>query len=213
MKNLTLAVHDDFLDRVRVIAAERKTTVNGLVREYLGKLANEEARLADTRKRLRELMDNSTAELGPDYVWDRGEIYADRMFPRHEHRDLRGGRKRHEPAKHEIARHIIPGTRFCLSGQVLAEFYVNVTTKPRIRLTLPEIDEWLDLLDRYPVAAVDAALVRRGVFFAQRFKLDYFDAALIAAAERLGAPILYTEDLNHNQLYGSVRVMNPFRPN
>ena len=64
MKNLTLAVHDDFLDRVRVIAAERKTTVNGLVREYLGKLANEEARLADTRKRLRELMDNSTAELG-----------------------------------------------------------------------------------------------------------------------------------------------------
>ena len=164
MKNLTLAVHDDFLDRVRVIAAERKTTVNGLVREYLGKLANEEARLADTRKRLRELMDNSTAELGPDYVWDRGEIYADRMFPRHEHRDLRGGRKRHEPAKHEIARHIIPGTRFCLSGQVLAEFYVNVTTKPRIRLTLPEIDEWLDLLDRYPVAAVDAALADAASF-------------------------------------------------
>ena len=36
MKNLTVAVHDDFLDRVREIAAERKTTVNGLVREYLG---------------------------------------------------------------------------------------------------------------------------------------------------------------------------------
>jgi predicted nucleic acid-binding protein len=63
------------------------------------------------------------------------------------------------------------------------------------------------------VAAIDAALVRRGVLFAQRFKIRYFDAALIAAAERLGAPILYTEDLNHDQLYGSVRVVNPFRPN
>jgi predicted nucleic acid-binding protein len=121
--------------------------------------------------------------------------------------------KRHEPRKHEIARQIILGTRFGLSGQVLAEFYVNVTTKPRIRLALPQIDEWLELLDRYPVAAIDAALVRRGVLFAQRFKIRYFDAALIAAAERLGAPILYTEDLNHDQLYGSVRVVNPFRPN
>ena len=35
MKNITLAVDEDVLDRVRVIAAERKTTVNGLVREYL----------------------------------------------------------------------------------------------------------------------------------------------------------------------------------
>ena len=37
MKNITLAVDEDVLDRVRVIAAERKTTVNGLVREYLGR--------------------------------------------------------------------------------------------------------------------------------------------------------------------------------
>ena len=45
------------------------------------------------------------------------------------------------------------------------------------------------------------------------FRISYWDAALIAAAERLDAPILYTEDLNHDQLYGSVRVVNPFRPN
>ena len=50
-------------------------------------------------------------------------------------------------------------------------------------------------------------------FSRQRSKLDYWDAAIIAAAQRLGARILYTEDLNHDQLYGSVRVMNPFRPN
>jgi len=96
---------------------------------------------------------------------------------------------------------------------VLAEFYVNVTRKVHLRLLPAQIDEWFELLGRYPIAAVDAMLVQRGILFARRYRIDYFDAALVAAAERLEAPILYTEDLNHGQLYGSVRVMNPFRPN
>ena len=38
------------------------------------------------------------------------------------------------------------------------------------------------------------------------------DPEQIAAAERLGAKVLYSEDLNHGQTYGSVRVENPFLP-
>ena len=34
--------------------------------------------------------------------------------------------------------------------------------------------------------------------------------AIIAAAERLRARVIYSEDLNHGQTYGSVRVENPF---
>jgi predicted nucleic acid-binding protein len=44
----------------------------------------------------------------------------------------------------------------------------------------------------------------------ERFGINYWDAAILAAAERLKAPIVYTEDLNHDQLYGPVRVVNPF---
>ena len=44
-----------------------------------------------------------------------------------------------------------------------------------------------------------------------RFKISYWDGAIIAAAEALGAETLYTEDLNDGQLYGSVRVENPFK--
>lgn len=58
---------------------------------------------------------------------------------------------------------------------------------------------------------IDADLVRRAVALSHRHVISYWDAALIAAAERLDAPVLYTEDLNHGQLYGSVRVVNPFR--
>jgi predicted nucleic acid-binding protein len=43
--------------------------------------------------------------------------------------------------------------------------------------------------------------------------ISYWDAALVAAAEVIGAPILYTEDLNHGQKYGSVTVINPFKAN
>ena len=39
MKNITLAIEDEVLDKVRVVAAEKRTTVNALVREYLTELA------------------------------------------------------------------------------------------------------------------------------------------------------------------------------
>ena len=90
MKNLTLAIDDDVLDEVREIAARRRTTVNALVRDYLTQVAAEEGRIAQARKELRELMDNSTARLGPDYKWNREELYADRMFPRHQRPHVRG---------------------------------------------------------------------------------------------------------------------------
>ena len=36
MKNITLAVEENVLDEARRYAANRKTTVNGLVRDFLG---------------------------------------------------------------------------------------------------------------------------------------------------------------------------------
>lgn len=38
-----------------------------------------------------------------------------------------------------------------------------------------------------------------------------WDAAILAAAEALGAATVYSEDLNGGRRYGSVRVVNPFR--
>ena len=94
MKNITLAVDDQVLARVRVVAAERKTSVNGLVRDYLTGLADQSARRAETRRQLRELIDNTQARLSPDFVWNREELYGQRVFSRHERADLRGVGKR-----------------------------------------------------------------------------------------------------------------------
>jgi predicted nucleic acid-binding protein len=44
----------------------------------------------------------------------------------------------------------------------------------------------------------------------QRYQISWWDALILRSAERMGAHILWTEDLNHGQQYGPVTVRNPF---
>jgi hypothetical protein len=75
MKNITLSVDDKDLEAVRIYAAERQTTVNALVRDYLGQLARQRRQAQAAMARLRKLSEESTAELGPDYRFDRDSLY------------------------------------------------------------------------------------------------------------------------------------------
>jgi predicted nucleic acid-binding protein len=115
-----------------------------------------------------------------------------------------------EEAKRARAKELLATERFRLSAQVLQEFFVNVTRKTERPMTPARAMEWLGGLDEFPCVSIDRSLVKVAAEISVRFQLSYWDAALIAAAELLGAQTLYTEDLNHNQLYGSVRVVNPF---
>jgi predicted nucleic acid-binding protein len=45
---------------------------------------------------------------------------------------------------------------------------------------------------------------------AQRYQLSWFDAHLWSYAEHYGLTEIFTEDFQHDRLYGSVRVVNPF---
>ena len=115
-----------------------------------------------------------------------------------------------ESPKKEKALELIEHIEFGLSAQVLQEFYVNVTRK--IALPLPP-DEAVALLEQFrnfPVVWTDYPLIVAGIENALRFEISYWDGAIIAAAERLGASTLFTEDLNHGQHYGSVQAVNPF---
>ena len=92
MKNITLSVDEHVLAAVRRYASERNTTVNGLVRDYLTRLANQEDRAAQARSRLVELSATSEASLGT-WKWNRDELYDRGLLSRHEHSDLRGFRE------------------------------------------------------------------------------------------------------------------------
>lgn len=105
------------------------------------------------------------------------------------------------------------GAKFGTSVQVLQEFYHNVTRKIAHRLSASQALAWIERLEKLPLVETDRALVRAGIVISERFQITYWDGAMLAAAERLRAPVMYTEDLNHGQSYGSVQVIDPFRPN
>lgn len=115
------------------------------------------------------------------------------------------------PQKYRQARRIMADTHFAVSGQVLQEFYVTVTRKSDKPMTSEQAVRWLNRLVERPCAAVDRELVVRGAEIATRYKISYWDGAIVAGAERVGAAILYTEDLNDGQDYGAVRAVNPFK--
>lgn len=98
-----------------------------------------------------------------------------------------------------------------ISGQVLAEFYA-VTLKKNY-LDAPSAAKWLETLSMMPMVDIGAPLVVEGAALSRRYRISYWDAALISACKRCDAAILYTEDLNHGQLYEDVRVVNPFLEN
>jgi predicted nucleic acid-binding protein len=116
----------------------------------------------------------------------------------------------HEAGKSRRALELVETSDFGLSAQVLQEFYVTVTRKIKKPLA-PELA--VALMDQYrvfPVVATDYPLIVSAVELSLRYGVSYWDGAILAAAEALEAPVLYTEDLNHGQSYGAVRAMNPF---
>ena len=90
MSNITLAVDDKLLEKVRALATQRGTTVNAMVRDHFEKVTGDQERLAQAKRELRALSENTYVDLGPNYRFNREEIYAEREFPRHERPDLRG---------------------------------------------------------------------------------------------------------------------------
>jgi predicted nucleic acid-binding protein len=118
----------------------------------------------------------------------------------------------HAGQRWERAREIVLTEDYCTSGQVLAEFYNNATRKGAPPLSSDKAREWVRVVAMKPCQPITSDVVVAGIDYARRYQLSYWDGAIIAAAERIGARVLYSENLNHGQTYGSVRVENPFLP-
>ena len=58
--------------------------------------------------------------------------------------------------------------------------------------------------------AVDLAMLNRAWALQDRFFVSWWDALIIAAAQTCECKVLLTEDLQHDQKFGAVRVVNPF---
>jgi predicted nucleic acid-binding protein len=115
-----------------------------------------------------------------------------------------------EEHKRKRALELVESEDFGTSAQVLQEFFVTVVRKASRPLTVIKALEWIEQWTEFPCQAIDHQLVRIAVERSERYAISYWDAAILVAAEALGAHTVYSEDLSNGQKYGSVRVVNPF---
>ena len=77
-------------------------------------------------------------------------------------------------------------------------------------MTHREALDFLAPLMRLPIQPVTQELFATAAGMADRFRISYWDAAILAAAKTLGCDAVYSEDLSHQQDYDGLRVINPF---
>jgi len=75
-RNLTLAIDDDLLDKVRVLAAMKRTSVNEMVRGFLASMVQQETAKDEAREALLKLIDESKGRMGDWRPGSRDEIYS-----------------------------------------------------------------------------------------------------------------------------------------
>ena len=76
--NITLSLDDDLVKEVRKIAVERDTTLTGLVRDYLEKVAAENA-TSSRKRREREALERSFERFQfkvGKRTWKRADLYV-----------------------------------------------------------------------------------------------------------------------------------------
>ena len=117
------------------------------------------------------------------------------------------------PRKQAAARQLLHerAEQIVLSTQVLGEFYVAVTRKLAKPLDTNRAIDALDALCRLTVRPLGTELVRSAVRRSASTPVSYWDALIIESALNAGATVLLTEDLQHSQTFGQLRVVNPFR--
>ncbi|WP_339872578.1 DUF6364 family protein [uncultured Brevundimonas sp.] len=74
-RNLTLAIDDDLLDKVRVLAAMKRTSVNEMVRGFLTRLVEQEVEHDEATQALLKLIDESEGDMG-DWRFRREDAYS-----------------------------------------------------------------------------------------------------------------------------------------
>ena len=114
--------------------------------------------------------------------------------------------------KREVAREILRVEPWGWSVQVAAEFFVNATSPKRsFRLATDLANSLVETWLCFPTAEITAVIVRDAIALHRRFQTSYWDSAILATAKSLGCHTVYSEDMNDQQDYNGVTVVNPFQ--
>ncbi|WP_157944601.1 PIN domain-containing protein [Mangrovicella endophytica] len=111
--------------------------------------------------------------------------------------------------KRDQARQLMYSRSITTSTQVMMELYSVMRTK--LDYGVDAAIQWVRALQDDDVVTLSPSDVVEALETARRHDISHWDGLIIVAAARAGLDLVYTEDLNHGQFYGSVRVCNPFK--
>jgi predicted nucleic acid-binding protein len=120
----------------------------------------------------------------------------------------------HDPQKQRKAQALITGgieqENLFLSVQVLSEFFNVVTRHISQPMTTDEAQRIIGVISILPVQEIDLAMVNRAIDTHKMYRISYWDALIVSAAERGGCALILSEDFSDGQAYHEILVRNPF---
>jgi predicted nucleic acid-binding protein len=120
-----------------------------------------------------------------------------------------------DPRKKQIAETLVEQAAMSgigvISSQVCQEFCNVMLHKNADGIPLDKLAAYLEavvfgLIRVYP----SPGLFREALRIHEETQYRFYDSLIIAAALESKAPILYSEDLQHDRRIGSLRIINPF---
>lgn len=117
------------------------------------------------------------------------------------------------PGKQKVAQRLLRAAitgQFVISSQVLGEFSATLLHKISPAIKATDLLIVLDALAPIRAVPTDSGIIRRAVEIRAKFGVHFYDAAIIAAAEKAGCSRIWSEDLNSGQQYFGLTVENPF---
>ncbi len=109
-----------------------------------------------------------------------------------------------------VARKIINENtgQICLSTQVLNEICINLLKKANyseeeVKILIENLNETYKI---YPLKVKDCIKASE---IRDKFYISYWDSLIIASAINNECHILYSEDLQHNQVIKNLKIVNP----
>jgi len=111
----------------------------------------------------------------------------------------------------ELLRKALSTHKGVVSYQVVQEFFNLALKRFEIRMSHLNREEYLERVFR-PMLKVYSSmgLYTEALRLHAGNKISWYDSLIICAAREAGCGILYSEDLQHGQRFGSLRVVNPF---
>jgi predicted nucleic acid-binding protein len=110
----------------------------------------------------------------------------------------------------DVSRRLI-GAGGTVSVQVLNE--TTSTLRRKLDFSWAEVAEFLaGIRAKCDVVPLSLASHERGLSYAERYRLNIYDAMIVASAVLAGCDTLYSEDMHDGLVIDGLTIRNPYRP-